>query len=53
MSDQVTVSAKTLKVLVDMAEMTYEKGGYAKGDWPDVEKALDEAAPLVYEGDYR
>ncbi len=53
MSDQVTVSAKTLLVLVDITEMYYEKGGFAKGDWPDVEKALAEAAPLVYEGDYR
>lgn len=47
--DFVTVSKKTVKVLADVTEMTYEKGGYSKGDWPDVEKALAEAGPLVKE----
>lgn len=39
---------KAIKELVDLGEQVLDRGGYIKGDWQELEDALDLLGPLVY-----
>jgi len=47
--ENVTISWPTALELFNIAQQAWDRGGYSKGEWPSLEKAVDEIGPFVCE----